>query len=165
MSFDGRQIANFSLDFGDSKGRPISHLCLHKIIYFCHVWSLVELGQPLVREKFAAWKYGPVLQNLYRQFESCENYPIHQRATVLNPLTGIREVAHYMFDSAIEQFLRRTLEVYTRLTSTELIDLAHIPNGPWHQVWNHSGLSNPGMLIDNERILSFYLRGGAVTRH
>ena len=62
MSYDGRAVANFVLDFCDQHQRGITNLSLQKIVYFCHVWSLIEFDRPLVKQRFEAWQYGPVLQ-------------------------------------------------------------------------------------------------------
>lgn len=56
MSLDGRAIANFVLDYCEKHARPVTNLSLQKIIYFCHVWSLVKLQKPLVKQQFEAWQ-------------------------------------------------------------------------------------------------------------
>ena len=62
MTHDGRAVANFVLDHVDSSGVLVTPLALQKIVYFCHVWSLIELRRPLIRHSFEAWEHGPVLQ-------------------------------------------------------------------------------------------------------
>ena len=76
IGYDGRSIANFVLDFCERNGRTVTNLSLQKIVYFCHVWSLIELGKPLIRHKFEAWEYGPVLPYLYREFKGFDRSPI-----------------------------------------------------------------------------------------
>ena len=73
---DGRAIANFILDYCDSRGSRVTNLALLKLVYFCHVWSLIKLGRPLVRHKFEAWELGPVLPYLYRAFKKFDRAPI-----------------------------------------------------------------------------------------
>jgi uncharacterized phage-associated protein len=158
MTHDGRAIANFILDAADRDGRVISNLSLQKLVYFCHVWSLVDLGGPLVRHSFEAWEYGPVLQYLYREFRSFEARPIAGRARRLNPLTGATEVVTAPFDAETRQLLDRVLNFYGRLSAGALVALAHVEDGPWHRVWNHAGRINPGMRIDDRDIVRFYAR-------
>ena len=50
-------------------GKPIDEMKLHKLLYFAQRESLVQQDTPLFREKFEAWKYGPVLvpvRHLYK---------------------------------------------------------------------------------------------------
>ena len=156
MSYDGRAVANFVLDACASSGRQITNLSLQKIVYFCHVWSLIELGRPLVKHQFEAWQYGPVLQSLYREFKAFDRTPISTRATGIDPATGAKRVAVGMFDAETENLLRRVVNSYSRLSAGQLVDLSHVEGGPWHVVWNHQGSVNPGMKIDDRTIKNFY---------
>ena len=156
MSLDGRAIANFVLDLCDANERPVSNLALQKIIYFCHVWSLVKLKKPLVGQKFEAWQFGPVLQYVYREFKDFERDPITTRATRINAHTGEREVVPYSFDEDTEQFLCKVVKAYSNISPGNLVGLSHVKGGPWDAVWNHSGRVNPGMTIDNDSIVEYY---------
>lgn len=155
---DGRAIANFVLDQTDAAGVAVTQLSLQKIVYFCHVWSLIELGRPLVRHSFEAWGHGPVLQYLYREFKRFGSAPIKERAQRVNPYTGRDEVVAYALDEPTLELLRRVVGFYCRLDAGTLVELTHAPGGPWHRVWHHSGKINPGMRIDNRDIERFYAR-------
>jgi uncharacterized phage-associated protein len=153
---DGRAVANFILDYCDGQGRTVTNLALQKIVYFCHVWSLIALGGPLVRQKFEAWEFGPVLPYLYRAFRNYDRAPIVGRATYIDSTDGRQRIVGYDFDFETESLLRETVEFYSRLRAGDLIELSHVEGGPWHLVWNHTGMVNPGMKIDNTHILKFY---------
>ena len=153
---DGRAVANFILDHCDERGRKVTNLALQKITYFCHVWSLIALGGPLIRHKFEAWEFGPVLPYLYRAFRNYERAPIVGRATFIDPADGRRRVADYEFGFETESLLRETVEFYSRLRASDLVELSHVEGGPWHSAWNHKGTVNPGMMIDDTHILKFY---------
>ena len=86
MAYDGRAVANFILDYCDQRGRPVTHTALQKLAYFCHAWSLVQLHQPLVKQKFEAWDFGPVLPYLYREFKNYDRAPVKTCATRIDPL-------------------------------------------------------------------------------
>lgn len=154
--YDGRAIANFILDFCDRNGRKVTNLALQKIVYFCHVWSLIELDRPLIRHKFEAWEYGPVLPYLYREFKNHDRSPIVCRATQIDPVDGKHQIVPYHFDSQTESMLNEIVAFYSRLRASDLIELSHAEEGPWYSVWNHGGRVNPGMKIDNARIQEFY---------
>ncbi|WP_315764025.1 MULTISPECIES: Panacea domain-containing protein [unclassified Bradyrhizobium] len=156
MSYDGRAVANFVLDRCAERKAEVSNLSLQKIVYFCHVWSLIELKSPLIAHRFEAWEYGPVLPYLYREFKSFDRSPIRGRATRIHSVTGRNEVVQYDFDNATTDVLTRVVEFYSRLRPGDLVELTHAVGGPWYTVWNHSGPINPGMKISDDQIVSFY---------
>jgi len=153
---DGRAIANFVLDFCDAQGLNVTNLALQKLVYFCHVWSLIELRQPLVQHQFEAWEFGPVLPYLYREFKNFDRTPIVGRARRIDPRDGQRRIVAYTFDLATDSFLRRIAAFYSRVRAADLVALSHVEGGPWHRVWHHGGPVNPGMKIDDANIAAFY---------
>ena len=153
---DGRAVANFVLDFCEKQGRSVTHLSLQKIVYFCHVWSLIVLGRPLVRHRFEAWKFGPVLQYLYREFRQWDDQPITGRAHQIDVTSGEKEIVTYKFDEETESLLFEIVDFYSRLRPSELVALAHAEGSPWHEAWNHSGAANPGMRINDSSIVDYY---------
>ena len=158
---DGRAVANFILDYCDGRRRQVTNLALQKIVYFCHVWSLIASGKPLVRHKFEAWELGPVLPYLYRAFRRYDCAPIMSRAMRIDPADGRQRIVGYDFDLELELLLRETTEFYSRLRAGDLVELSHAIGGPWHSVWHHSGVVNPGMKIDDASILKFYSKAPA----
>lgn len=156
MPYDGRAVANFVLDKCAERGATVSNLSLQKIVYFCHVWSLIELKSPLIAHRFEAWEYGPVLPYLYREFKGFDRMPISGRATRIDPLSGRNEEVQYDFDHPTTDLLTKVVEFYSRLRPGDLVELTHAAGGPWYTVWNHSGAINPGMKISDEQIVSFY---------
>lgn len=156
IGYDGRAIANYILDFCDNQNRGITNLALQKIVYFCHVWSLIDLRRPLIRHKFEAWEFGPVLPYLYREFRNYDRSPIASRATHIDPMDGTHRVAAYNLDSETDSLLEDIVSFYSRLRASDLVELSHADGGPWHRVWNHGGAVNPGMKIDDAKIVEFY---------
>lgn len=157
-SYDGRAVANFVLDYCDGRGRSVTNLALQKLVYFSHVWSLISLRVPLVRHRFEAWEFGPVLPYLYRDFKNFDRSPIVGRALQMDVNDGKRRPVGYHFDSQTDSLLREIVEFYSRLRAGDLVELSHVEGGPWHSVWNHTGRVNPGMKIDDFCILEFYSR-------
>jgi uncharacterized phage-associated protein len=120
------------------------------------VWSLVFFGRPLIRHKFEAWEFGPVLPYLYREFKEQDRAAIDRRATHLDPIDGSKRVVVYQFDPDTDQLLRQVVDFYSRLEVGDLVKLSHAKGGPWYTVWYHGGAINPGMKIDDKEIATFY---------
>ena len=158
MVHDGRAIANFVLDRAEQSGWPVTNLKLQKVVYFCHVWSLIELGRPLIKHSFEAWEHGPVLPYLYRDFKDAGAGPIKARALALDPSTGRRQPAACVFDLRTLEVLDRVVNFYGRLSASGLVELSHVEGGPWHKVWHHQSSVEPGMRIDDREIVRFYSR-------
>lgn len=158
MELDGRAVANFVLDFCDARGRRVTNLSLQKLVFFCHAWSLVKLGKPLIRHKFEAWQFGPVLQYLYREFKAYDSSPIVSRAKRIDPSSGERRVVEYNLDMQTESLLSSVLSFYADLSAGALVELTHVQDGPWDRVWNHTGKLNPGMKIEEDAIEDYYSR-------
>ena len=155
-AYDGRAIANFVLDYCESRGGSVTNLALQKIVYFCHVWSLIRLHKPLIRHKFEAWELGPVLPYLYREFKCFDRCAIKGRATQIDPLNGGCHTVEYRFDRETEELLKEIVAFYSRIRTGDLVELSHVTGGPWHKVWHHGGSINPGMKIENISIVHFY---------
>ena len=49
---------------------PISNLQIQKILYYIQASFLVNLGIPCFKEEITAWKYGPVVEDVYREFRA-----------------------------------------------------------------------------------------------
>lgn len=154
--YDGRAVANCVLDLCDSLGVAVSNLSLQKIVYFCHVWSLISLHRPLVRHSFEAWEFGPVLPYLYREFRKFDRGAISERALEIDTITGNFRKVEYAFDQETELLVRQITKFYSRIRASDLVELSHADGGPWHKVWNHGGSVNPGMKISNADVVDFY---------
>lgn len=154
--YDGRAVANFVLDVCEEQGRSVSNLSMQKIVFFCHVWSLIKLYRPLVKHTFEAWEHGPVLQYLYREFKEFDDKPIRKRAHRMSPLTGGLEMVPHDFDEPTLSLLRGVVNFYSRLRPYDLVEISHVQGGPWHCTWHHQGSTNPGMRIENDAISAFY---------
>lgn len=156
MTNDGTAIANFVLDRAEVAGVANSPMALQKIVYFCQLWALIELGQPLLRHSFEAWEHGPVLQYLYREFKQFGAEPIRGRAQ-RKPVNRAHRSGALLFQHPHGRSAE-IVAIYGRMSAAVLRDLTHAPGGPWHKVWHHGGKINPCMRIDNRDIKHFHSR-------
>lgn len=53
---------------GDEQGE-LSHMALHKLLYYAQRWSLCARGTPLFSDRIEAWKHGPVVPSVYTEFK------------------------------------------------------------------------------------------------
>jgi uncharacterized phage-associated protein len=156
MAYDVREIANFVLDFAERRGRPITNIDINKIVYFLHGWFLAKHNSPLVSAKIEAWDYGPVFRELYSEFKNHGHEPINSRAKRRSPITAQLEICVPSLDERDASFIEPLIENYLRLSTFKLVELSHAAGGPWDQVYNHDGDSNPGMRISDELIRAYF---------
>ena len=48
---------------------PSSHLKLQKLIYYCYAEFLLKTGEKLFREPIVSYKYGPVVESVFKKFK------------------------------------------------------------------------------------------------
>ena len=48
---------------------PVTHMQLHKLMYYAQGWSLASRNRPLFDGTFQAWTHGPVAVELYQTFK------------------------------------------------------------------------------------------------
>lgn len=165
MPYDCRAIANAILDLGDQAGLRLTHMALHKVMYYAHGWHLAKHDLPLIRQEFEAWKEGPVQRLVWDCLKSSRASPIRDRATKFDLVTRIASVVREKIEPADLEFLREIVAGYGHLHAFELSEMTHEPGGPWDRVWNApGGRISLGMRIPNAAIREHFRRRIAVHR-
>lgn len=158
--YDARDLANFTLDHADERGVEVTNLALQKLLYFAHGWFFSIFDQPLIKNKFEAWQYGPVQRVLYEQFKQFKERPIRGvRATFIDPMNG--EPIYREPDIAIEhaEVVRAVLEKYEQFTAGQLVNKSHAEDSPWEFVWQQAeDAVYPGMKIPDSLIIDHFKR-------
>ena len=133
-----------------AKGHEIqlSNLQLQKLVYIAHGYFLGWKNRPLVSEAVVAWKYGPVLDQVYHEFKSYQDRKI--------PNDKIEDIATELdADDDANMVIEGVLLLYGKIDAISLVNLTHQPETPWDEVWNVKGGSNklsaeiPNDLIKN----------------
>ena len=62
-------VANSILRRGFKEKRDITPMKLQKLMYFVFKKFYQETGERLFPERFEAWRYGPVIDNVYQVFK------------------------------------------------------------------------------------------------
>lgn len=154
--YDGRDVANCVLDICEELGVPVANLSLQKIVYFCHVWTLIELGKPLVKHHFEAWEHGPVLSYVYHEFKRFGADNITDRAKKLDKCTGRKVLASIDLEEDVSIVVLNAVKFYARLSPYQLVTLSHVQDGPWWSTWQNGEEINLGMKIQDLDIARFY---------
>ena len=150
---DPRAIANYLVKkaAADVSGKPLTIVHLLKLVYFAHGWHLGRTGQPLINRPVEAWKYGPVIPEVYDAFRRDI-----ERGSVVEKLATNRRGEPFDCEAELDEKERRVLddvyEVYAPLSGHALSDMTHQDGSPWSQVKSRG----PYALIQNSAIRAYY---------
>jgi uncharacterized phage-associated protein len=135
-------VAKFLLYLRDNDPRnlELSNLKLQKLLYYSQGYYLALTGDPLFDEPIEAWKYGPVVRDIYHEFRVYGELNI-QRAVDSNDINHLtdkqKKVIAYVWVKLGE------------LSAGTLVDMTHSET-PWLNAWyykkNNKEISNYSML-------------------
>nr|WP_321484270.1 type II toxin-antitoxin system antitoxin SocA domain-containing protein [uncultured Cohaesibacter sp.] len=141
MTYNAISIADEFLRLGKERGKLFTPMELLKLVYIAHGWYLAYKNKALINDRIEAWKFGPVIPNLYHATKKFGRNPI--------PLEQIDTSLPSRVDSDTKAFLSSVLEAYKDFNGIALSNLTHQPGSPWFQVYNPNelGIEIPEPLI------------------
>jgi uncharacterized phage-associated protein len=149
MRYPAVSIANYFIDKANVEDNPLDHLRLQKLVYNAHGWHLAEKGTPLIEEPVEAWKYGPVIRSLFKEFKKYGNGFITENAgTVSRAGVSVPNVQYG--DEETRELLDRVWKLYEPFSGVELSRLTHAPGTPWLKTWNLSGGKGNAKISDRD---------------
>lgn len=67
--YNAKAIANVLIQYAKDENKPLTHMQLHKLIYFIQAVSYAERGVGIVGDDFQAWPFGPSYSPNIREVE------------------------------------------------------------------------------------------------
>lgn len=145
MSYSAARIANY---FIGKSNYDVTPMKLLKLVYIAHGWCLAITDSPLIDEPVEAWKYGPVIRDLYDSFKHYGDKPITERAQYSYEEEDISQ--------EYKKFLDKIWEMYGEYTGVQLSNLTHEKDTPWDKIWNQDGVRTGFYKIDDKIIKNYY---------
>ena len=160
-AYGSEAVANWFIQKAKDTGcSDLTPMKIQKLVYFAHSWNLGVNGDPLITDEIQAWRFGPVIYQLYREFKKYHNQPIKGFASNMRYSNGRLEIHTPVIDSDDTdglKILEKIWDVYSAYTPIQLSKMTHEEGGPWHQVASQYGGSLPsGVDIPNELIKDYY---------
>ena len=81
-----------------SGNNDLTNLKLQKLLYFAQAKHLKVAGEPLFSDDIEAWKYGPVVRDVYNWLKDCGGYVISEFDVDTSVANGIGEADKQFLD-------------------------------------------------------------------
>jgi uncharacterized phage-associated protein len=162
MSENNREAfaaANYIIEnLSRNKISDLTNLKLQKLMYFAYGVHLSLFGERLFRDEIQAWKLGPVIPSVYKEFKDHRNSPIgiSSRATILKDDDSGEFEEPPVINEATEENKAKSLFIACascgEKSAWNLVDMLH--NGEKSAWKKHYDDSKKGIVIPDEDILT-----------
>jgi uncharacterized phage-associated protein len=144
-------VANEIIKRGASLPTPqfFTPMQLLKLVYLCHGWMLGLHNRPLIEDDVEAWKYGPVIPDLYHQIKQYRDGKIP--GPLKNMWTGSEMSAE--LDPYESNVVDQVINIYGNLSGLKLSQITHAPNTPWSTTFKPDRF---GLKISDDVITDHY---------
>lgn len=129
-------IANYIIEYSNSKQYLINNLKLQKILYFINARSLVEKGKPMFNETIQKWKFGPVVPRVYHEYKRngasqiTVDDIVQQLLEFSDDKLTINEYSAKKISNETKKLIQETVDALDRYSAFELVDKTHE-----HLIW------------------------------
>ena len=151
-------VANHFLDLAEKDGKTLTPMKLQKLVFLAHGWYLGVTGSPLIGERVEAWKWGPVIRELYYETRRFKGEAIRgkiERISWENPWDGGDIYKIPESEKEIGDFLKMIWDTHKDYSAITLSNWLHRNGSPWDQVWNDGKEISPKWIPD-EIIMEYY---------
>lgn len=148
MSYSASLIAYAFVKKGMETGKPVTQMKLQKMVYFAHGYHLAKYGEPLIKEDFEAWQFGPVAPSIYNEFKLYGSDAIRVTDTA-----KLEAALSTLSPEAIDA-INYTWEATKDISAYKLSNWTHKQDSPWAASYRPNIL---GTVIPNHDIQSYFI--------
>ena len=139
-------IADDILKLAKRRGVALTPMQLMKLVYISYGWYLAMQDMKLFDDRIEAWKYGPVIPDLYQATKR------FGREAIPHDLIADSDLSR----PDLETFLSGVVENYGKYSGIALSNLTHRDGTPWKQIFNPDFFDTE---IPDELIREHYRQG------
>ena len=148
MAHSALRVANHLIRLAHESNRTITPLQVMKLTYLCHGWMLGLYHVPLLDEPIEAWRYGPVVPDVYFSLRDYGRRPVTQEI----PLSTKEYASEFSPEES--HVIEQVSKLYGRFSGVQLLRMTHVSGTPWYEVWTKNGDTNA--FIPDPLIEEFY---------
>jgi uncharacterized phage-associated protein len=139
-------IASALIQEANKRLFPVSNMKLQKLTYLAYGLYMDVKKEKLFAEEIQAWKYGPVIPDLYHSFKLYHANPIPNGHYLVNDVeTSIT--------SEIKDLVDAVIDMHGGKSAGELVDFTHRDGTPWSKAYQ---AGNSNLVISDDLIRDFY---------
>lgn len=151
-------IARYVINYCNNNNKHISNLKLQKILYFIQAGFYMNKGSECFEEEIEAWKYGPVIPEVYHEFKQYGSTSIPYISEYLDFSEGIFNCKKVTYDDDIiddsdKVLINQLIDECNKYTASQLVDITH-KQDPWLESYE-DGMNN----VIDKLSLQKYFRG------
>lgn len=123
-TYDVSDVARFIVRKYITDGNPVTNMKLQKMLYYAWVSYYKQFeGEYLFKDDIYAWKYGPVVPKVYREYRIYAGMPI------------LHSEQPAEMDKQTTDFLIEFADDHKDFTASQLVNLTHRDGYPWKRVY------------------------------
>ena len=132
---EAKELAKYIIN---TSPRRMSNLELQKTMYFVELDYRKRTGNCLIKDKFEAWQYGPVVRDVYEEYRHY-GPDLIERTKENIPLDGVNI-----------DVIDMTVDRCSDKRSWELVEESHRSDGAWQKTRNKGSITIEKNLIEEE---------------
>lgn len=144
-------IGYFAREHYRRTGKFLTQIQLFKYLAFLDFWAVKERGKPVIGLRYLAMQWGPVPEDLYREFREIENSKIYETFKVLKVKDEFGEVKRVeiapleekepdlkLFSEYERKLMDRILEIFAdrNVRGNHFSEASHEAIRAWEIAWN-----------------------------
>lgn len=115
---DALDAANYFLTLAEEAGEPIDPMTLQKLVFYAQCWSLYD-GKKLFDEPVQAWRYGPVVKDVWKAYSGDE------------PIKSGGSARYFELDNEAREIIQAVWQTLKGHDGPTLSRLTHEPGSAW----------------------------------
>lgn len=144
------------VNYANQIDNPMSNLKLQKVLYFVQGYYLQMTGNPFFGDEIEAWRYGPVVPNVYEQFQTFGSsfIPYIHEYSVIDETAWNETILFFSFDDFSPNdlnFLKAVVKKLNKYSASDLVTITH-KQDPWRLAVNSGNCS----IISKESIKRYF---------
>lgn len=154
--YNALYISQYIINYCNDKEIDISNLKLQKLLYFIQAKFLYEKGEPCFVEKIQAWKYGPVVPEVYHEYKNYGSMIIDKIDYVYQNNEISWDNKYLKFDDneitfEDKKYIAEVCDVLSNISANSLVDITHSQR-PWIDAYE----KHVNNIITNDSIISYF---------
>jgi len=145
-------VANEFLRLAKADGKSLTPMQVLKLVYIAHGWNLGLYHKPLIEDEVQAWKFGPVIPNLYNKISKYRSRPVSE---------SINGGPVETLEPQVLNLIQQVYGIYGNKSGLALSRITHAANTPWSLTYSPNEFS---ITIPNDIIEDHYVKLAATSQ-